>query len=156
MPSNKVIDLSHPLWPGRAGRMFELETLEATQIIGAEAEQDWYIMHRLVMDSHIGTHMEVPYHCFPEAADLARVPVEQLVGKVAILELRGYGAHEAIPLEAVQRAAVRCGGVGRGDIARASSNRGYLPYPPSLAGWVPTAVHPCGTPAPHVFPTKGG
>jgi hypothetical protein len=36
---DKVIDLSHPLRPGREGRTFEIEELEATHITGAEAEQ---------------------------------------------------------------------------------------------------------------------
>jgi arylformamidase len=111
-----VIDLSHPLRPGQEARRLEIERLEATQITGADSEQDWYIMHRVVMDNHMGTHLEVPYHCFPEAADLAQVPVQQFVGEAAILDLRGYSAHEAIPLKAVQRAAEKCGGVREGDI----------------------------------------
>jgi arylformamidase len=113
---NQVIDLSHPLRPGREGRTFEIEVLEATHITGAEAEQDWYIMHRVIMDNHIGTHLEVPYHTDSEGADLAQVPVEQFVGEAAILDLRGHGAHEAISLETVQQAADKAGGVGEGDI----------------------------------------
>jgi arylformamidase len=96
--------------------MLEIKRLDATQITGADAEQDWYIMHRVVMDNHIGTHMEVPYHCFPDAPDLAGVPVEQFVGEAAVLDLRGYSAHEAIPVEAVQRAAEKSGGISPGDI----------------------------------------
>lgn len=116
MQFEQVIDLSHPLRPGKEGRKFEVERLDATHITGAEAEQEWYIMHRVIMDNHIGTHMEVPYHCFPEAADLAQVPVEQFAGEAVILDLRGCGAHEAIPLAAVQRAVEKASGVGDGDI----------------------------------------
>jgi arylformamidase len=69
------------------------------------------------MDNHLGTHVEVPYHCFPDGADLAQVPVEQFVGTAAILDLRGYGANEPIPLKAVQHAAREAGGVGKGEMA---------------------------------------
>lgn len=116
MKFKKVIDLSHPLRPGREARRFDIQRIEATHITGAQAEQDWYIMHRVSMDNHIGTHMEVPYHCFPDAADLAQVPIEQFVGEAVILDLRGYSSHQGIPLEAVQQAAENAGGVGQGDI----------------------------------------
>ena len=111
MNFEKLIDLSHPLRPGRESRRLEIERIEATHITGAATEQDWYIMHRVVMDNHIGTHMEVPYHALEGAADLAQVPVEQFVGEAAILDLRGYSAGEGIPLEVVQRAAEEAGGV---------------------------------------------
>jgi arylformamidase len=97
--------------------MLDIEMIDATSMVGAPAEEDWYIMHRVVMDNHIGTHVEVPYHCFPDGADLARVPIQQFVATAAILDLRGYRANESIPLEAVKRAAEAAGGVGQGEMA---------------------------------------
>ena len=117
METKRVIDLSHTLRPGREARTLDIELIDATAMVGAPAEDDWYIMHRVVMDNHIGTHVEVPYHCFADGADLARMPVEQFVGMAAILDLRGYSAGEPIPLEAVQRAAKEAGGVGKGEMA---------------------------------------
>ena len=116
MGFTKVVDLSHPLRPGREARCLEIERIDATQITGAAAEKAWYIMHRVEMDNHIGTHMEVPYHALEDAADLAQVPVEQFVGEAALLDLRGYTAGQAIPLDAVQRAAEQVGGIGKDDI----------------------------------------
>ena len=112
----KVIDLSHLLRPGREARRLEIEEIQATDITGAPSEREWYIMHRVAMDNHIGTHMEVPYHALEDAADLATVPVEQVAGEAAILDLRDHSAGESIPLEEVQRAAEQAGGVGQGDI----------------------------------------
>jgi arylformamidase len=112
----KIFDLSHPLRPGREARRLEIEQIDATHITGAEAEKLWYIMHWVCMDNHIGTHMEVPYHALEDGADLAQVPVEQLVGEAVILDLRGYSPRKGIPLEAVQRVAAEAGGVGEGDI----------------------------------------
>lgn len=97
--------------------MLEIERIDATMMVGAPAEEDWYIMHRVVMDNHIGTHVEVPYHCYPDRADLASMPVEHFIGTAAILDLRGYGANQPIPLEAAQHAADAAGGVGDGEMA---------------------------------------
>ena len=127
MGFTKVIDLSHPLRPGREARRLEIKRIDATQITGAAADpslqkghsdgtEAWYIMHRVEMDNHIGTHIEVPYHALADAADLAQVPVEQFVGEAAVLDLRGYAAGQAIPLDAVQRAAEQVGGIGKDDI----------------------------------------
>ena len=116
MGFKKVIDLSHLLRPGREARRLEIEEIQATDITGAPSEREWYIMHQVAMDNHIGTHMEVPYHALEDAADLATVPVEQFAGEAAILDLRDHSAGESIPLEEVQRAAEQAGGVDQGDI----------------------------------------
>ena len=116
MKLNQVIDLSHPLHPGREARTLEISRLNATQITGAPEEQGWYIMHRLVMVNHLGTHLEVPFHILENGADLAQIPAEQFIGEAVLLDLRGYEAREGIPLEAVQRAAEKAGGIEAGDL----------------------------------------
>ena len=55
METKRVIDLSHTLRPGREARTLDIELIDATAMVGAPAEDDWYIMHRVVMDNHIGT-----------------------------------------------------------------------------------------------------
>jgi arylformamidase len=116
MKINQVIDLSHPLHPGREARTLEISRLDATQLTGAPEEEGWYIMHRVVMDNHLGTHLEVPYHILEKGADLAQIPAEQYIGEAVILDLRGYDAYEGIPLEAVQSAAEKAGGIEKGDL----------------------------------------
>ena len=116
MKINQVIDLSHPLHPGREARTLEISQLDATQLTGAHEEEGWYIMHRVVMVNHLGTHLEVPYHILENGADLAQIPAKQYIGAAVILDLRGYGAREGIPLEAVQAAAEKAGGIEQGDL----------------------------------------
>jgi len=116
MQFKRVIDLSHPLRPGREARRLEITPLPATHITGATPEEGWYIMHAISMDNHLGTHLEVPYHCLPHGADLARLPVEQFVGEAVILDLRGYAAQTGILVQDVQAAAQRAGGIHKGDM----------------------------------------
>jgi arylformamidase len=73
-------------------------------------------MHRVEMDNHIGTHIEVPYHALEEGLDLAQLPVEQFAGKAVVLDLRGYSSNEGIPPEAVRQSAKKAGGIKKGDI----------------------------------------
>ncbi len=113
---SEVIDLSHTLRPGREARLLEIEQVPATDVTGTPAEAQWYIMHRVTMDNHMGTHVEVPYHALEDGADLAQVPVQQFLGEAVILDLRGYASGEGIPLETVQRAAEQAGGIREGDI----------------------------------------
>ncbi|MGD8969368.1 MAG: cyclase family protein [Anaerolineae bacterium] len=117
MQWKKVIDLSHPLRPGREARPLEIEELESTDVTGAQPEEEWYIMHHVSLVNHLGTHIEVPYHCLPDGADLAQIPAEQFVGEAVILDLRGHGANEGITLDTVKRAASEAGGIGEGDVA---------------------------------------
>jgi arylformamidase len=65
---------------------------------------------------HVGTHIEVPLHCLKQGADLAQVPVEQLVGEAVILDLTGAEAEGGVTLEQVQAAAAAAGGIREGDI----------------------------------------
>lgn len=116
MRYRQVVDLSHILRPGREARRLEIEMVEATDITAADAEPDWYIMHWIGMDNHLGTHIEVPYHAFEDGADLAQTAASQLVGEAVILDLRGHEANEGITLEEVQHVADEAGGVGRDDI----------------------------------------
>lgn len=116
MKINRVIDLSHPLQPGHEARTLEISRLDAAQITGAPVEEGWYIMHRVVMDNHLGTHLEVPYHIIESGADLAQIPADQYVGSAVILDVRGCGAGESIPLAAVQSASEKAGGVEAGDL----------------------------------------
>ena len=125
---SKIVDLSHVIEPGKAGRKFSVE------MIGAETvnpnvirlENQWYIMHDIIMVSHIATHIEAPYHILKDQADLAAMPLETLMGPAIILDLRGRPAKSAIGIDDVKTAAGKAGGIRKGDIVFA--NLGFGPF----------------------------
>ena len=82
-------------------------------------EGEWYIMSDVELMDHVGTHIEVPLHCLKEGADLAQVPVEQLVGDAVVLDLTQAEAEGGVTLEQVVAAADAAGGVREGDIVLA-------------------------------------
>ena len=150
MPLTKIIDLSHVIEPGKAGRKFTLE------MVGAETvnpnvirlENQWYIMHNISMVSHIGTHIEAPYHILKDQADLAAIPLETLMGPAIILDLRGRPSKSAIGIDDVKIAADKAGGIRPGDIVFGNLGLGPLygteryggnPYfPPETIAWLAT------------------
>ena len=110
----KVIDLSHILHPGKEPRTLDITEIEAPSITGAPSEEGWYIMHEVSMVSHIGTHLEVPYHCFPGGKDLAGLAAGRFVGEGVVLDLRDAPPKSGVTLEKVQEAAEAAGGIGKG------------------------------------------
>jgi arylformamidase len=144
----KIIDLSHVIEPGKAGRKFTLEMVGADTVNPnvIRLENQWYIMHNISMVSHIGTHIEAPYHILKDQADLAALPLETLMGPAVILDLRGCPAKAAIQIEQVRNAADRAGGIQPGDIVfgnlgwggfYGTERYGGNPYfPPDTIAWL--------------------
>jgi kynurenine formamidase len=123
-----MVDLSHVLDPGKAGRKFSLEMVGAETVNPnvVRLENQWYIMHNVNLVSHIGTHIEAPYHLLKDRGDLAALPLERLTGAAVILDLRDSPRNAAIDCERVKRAAGKAGGIRAGDIV--FCNLGGAPF----------------------------
>ena len=116
--SMRLVDLSYTLRPGGEQRKFEVEMLTADQVANVRClPGQWYIMHNIHMVSHIGTHIEVPYHINRDGADTARVPLDRLVGEAVVLDLRGLAPRHEISLAEMETAAREAGGIRPGDLA---------------------------------------
>jgi arylformamidase len=114
----RMIDLSHVIKPGSAGRRFAIEMVGADTVNPkvVRTEGQWYIMHNISMVNHIGTHIEAPYHLNCDGTDLSGLTLDQLTGDAVLLDLRACPRRSAISEEHVQVAAARAGGIRRGDI----------------------------------------
>lgn len=115
---SQMIDLSHVIQPGKAGRKFSVEMVGADSVNPKVVRLDgqWYIMHNISMVNHIGTHIEAPYHLSEAGADLAGLRLDQLTGEAVLLDLRACPRKSAISEQHVRDAAARAGGIRRGDI----------------------------------------
>ncbi len=121
----KIIDMSHVISPGKAGRKFSIEMIGANEVNPnvIRLENQWYIMHNIEMVSHIGTHIEVPYHLLRNGHDLASFPLENLCGDAVVLDLRESSPRSPITVRQIEIAAQKAGGIKRGDIVLC--NLGY-------------------------------
>jgi arylformamidase len=124
----RIVDLSHVLDPGNAGRKFTIEMIGAETVNPnvVRLENQWYIMHNVNMVSHIGTHIEAPYHLFKDRDDLAKLPLDLLIGETVILDLRDAPRKTAIDSAQLQKAAAKAGGIRKGDIV--FCNLGGAPF----------------------------
>ncbi len=118
---SRIIDLSHTVEPGDGARLVRVERVPlsdyATVFPGyvvTKADEN-FPMHTITIASHIGTHLETPYHWGLRGADVAEIPVEQLVGDAVLLDLQHVAPSAWITKEDVQQAAAKAG-MRRGDM----------------------------------------
>lgn len=47
--------------------------------------------HRIVLGSHMGTHMDAPYHFLNQGATIEQLPIEKMIGPIEIVDLTRMG-----------------------------------------------------------------
>lgn len=121
----KLVDLTHIIDPAKAQRKFSVETIGAETVNHSvvRLQKQWYIMSDIHMVSHIGTHMETPYHIFPQGHDLADIPVEEFCGETVLLDFSDIQRKTEITKERVMEEAENMGGIRKGEIVLC--NLGY-------------------------------
>ena len=125
--TERIVDLTIVIEPtdANAQRKFVINKHDALQEIPGKVhpEGEWYIMSDVELMNHVGTHIEMPYHCLKAGADMAEVPVTQLVGDALILDLTAAEAEGGVTLAQVQDAAEAGGGLQNGDIVFAQMGK---------------------------------
>ena len=118
--TERIVDLTLVIEPTdeNARRKFVIHKHDALEEIPGKVhpEGEWYIMSDVELMNHVGTHIEAPFHCLKAGADMAQVPISQLVGDTVILDLRQAEAEGGVTLAQVQAAAETAGGIRNGDI----------------------------------------
>jgi arylformamidase len=116
-PKMRPIELSHHLYPGQEEYHLLAETGMVDEFLpdyrGKRPPGQWYIMTKVNMWSHVGTHMEAPFHYQEDGMDIADVPLQQVVGECLLIDFSDKGVAESISLAELQ---ARCQGLGKGDI----------------------------------------
>lgn len=117
MAFKRIVDLSHPIVPGHAGRKFDIHQVGAETVAPVERLPDqWYVMHEVEMVNHLGTHLEVPYHLNRHGKDLTAYPVERTLGPTRLLDIGHPPPGHSVSLDEIKQAAFRAGGVEPGEI----------------------------------------
>ena len=111
----RMVELSHVLKPGQEEFLLQLEEHNVEDVVGYIKRRPdvWYILQDIHMSSHVGTHIELPYHHLKTGADAARFPVERLVGEACVLDFSHKKPNEVIDRDEIEGNPVR---VGKGDI----------------------------------------
>lgn len=111
----KVIELSHRMVPGQEHFKLEARTFDVTELMPEVRHRSdvWYILSEVTFSSHVGTHIEFPYHHWRDGADAANYPLERLIGEAVVLDFSHKLDGEAITLDEVK---VHAGRIREGDI----------------------------------------
>jgi arylformamidase len=112
----EVIELSHRMIPGKENFKLETRTFDVTDELPevTHREDIWYVLSEITMSSHMGTHIEFPYHHWKDGVSAADFPVEKLIGPAVVLECTDKNGGDSITLEEIKE---RDGGrIQKGDI----------------------------------------
>ncbi|MBQ9092335.1 MAG: cyclase family protein [Anaerotignum sp.] len=95
----RVIDLTQlisndmPVFPGTAPANLEVVNTY---------EKGGFRETMFRMTSHTGTHMDAPYHLFPERTKLDEMPAAQFVGRALVIDCRDVAEGDIIGIERVE------------------------------------------------------
>lgn len=85
----RIVDLSHKLIPGKEEYKLEVHTLFTDELLPQyhRPPEDWYILSEVNFLSHVGTHVEFPYHCLKDGRDASETPLELLIGRCVLIDV---------------------------------------------------------------------
>lgn len=114
----RIVDLSIRLRPADRARKLRLRRVQVNSFNSnvRELGGQWYIAHEVEFTSHIGTHIETPYHINPDGLDLASIPLERLCGEAVLLDLPSLEDNQPITPEILRAAESESGGIRPGDM----------------------------------------
>jgi kynurenine formamidase len=93
MSPRRIVDLSQPVGPDTP--VFPGDGPVRIEVIDMP-DQTTMNLSRIELSVHTGTHMDAPFHFFPGAAAIDRVPLERCMGLAALIDLRGIPAGSEI------------------------------------------------------------
>lgn len=104
MIQGRVIDLSHKLLPGQEEYGLEIETFRTQDLYPQYKShpEDHYILTKVHLTPHVGTHIEAPCHYIRDGMDVSELPLDRLVGDALVMDFSHKQKDEAITLEEIQ------------------------------------------------------
>jgi arylformamidase len=132
LQSLRPVELSHVLVPGEEEYRLDVENRLVEELLpdykGMRPPTADYIMSEVSMWSHVGTHLEAPFHYFRDRDDVSRVSLDRVVGECALLHFTDRGPGEAITAADLEE---RGGDVREGDIVFVRTDHGHYRTPRS-------------------------
>lgn len=104
MKKKRIVDLSHTLLPGKEEYKLEVKNKFVEEFLPDyfRPKENWYIMSEVFMWSHVGTHLEAPYHYLREGKDVSQISMERVMGEAVILDFSHKETNEAITQEELE------------------------------------------------------
>jgi len=97
--TKKFIDLSHPLTSET--QIYPSDPTFQCKPHATHAK-DGYSIHQLSLGTHTGTHIDAPYHFFPDGRKIGEIELEELIGEAAVVNLSGLEERQRISWDILQ------------------------------------------------------
>ena len=109
------MELSHRMIPGQEEFPLEIKTFNTDEVLERiERRADiWYILQEVRLSSHVGTHVEFPFHHRKDGMSAADYPLDRLVGDAVLLNFAHKRKDEEITRQEIVDSGVE---LRRGDI----------------------------------------
>jgi arylformamidase len=109
MQLKRIVDLSHTVIPGEEEYRLEVDSrmVEGWPQFAKYNRQEghWYLISEVMMNTHVGTHIEFPYHHVKDGPDSSEYPLDQLVGEAIVVDISQWEHNQKIPLEGLKKVA---------------------------------------------------
>ena len=101
MIKDPIIELSHKIIPGKENFKVEVNTDDVTKFFPdiSHAEEVWYVIGEINMSTHVGTHIEFPFHHKKDGLDAYDYPLDRLIGEAVVLDFSYKLNNESITLK---------------------------------------------------------
>ncbi|MCX6925153.1 MAG: cyclase family protein [Verrucomicrobia bacterium] len=96
LKSRRIVELSHRMVPGQEEFPLQIKTFNTDEVMAQTARREehrierradvWYILQEVLMGSHVGTHVEFPYHHRKNGMSAADYPLDRLMGDAVLLD----------------------------------------------------------------------
>ena len=108
MKPSRIIELSHHLFPGEEEFTLDIQIFNVEEVIDRieRREDAWYILQEVKMGSHVGTHIEFPYHHLKSGKSALEYPLRRMMGETVLLDFSHKKKDEVITLEEVKTCGV--------------------------------------------------
>lgn len=122
MKIGRIVELSHRLYPGKEEYGLVVKTRFTDEVLsGYKRRPDiWYILQDITMSSHVGTHVELPYHHLKDGQDALSFPIKKLMGEAVLLDFSYKKDNEAIDVHDIRK---QGGNIMPGDIVLIKTGR---------------------------------
>jgi arylformamidase len=106
MKKNTIIEMSHRMIPQKENFQLQRWTYDVTTLLPDVKHRPdiWYVLSDFLMSSHMGTHIEFPFHHYKEGQDAADFPIDKLIGPGVVLDFRHKKGGDSMTLEEVKKA----------------------------------------------------
>jgi len=86
----KFLELSHQMEPGKEEYLLDIKTYQIEELYPQYNRRpgDWYILQKLHLNVHVGTHIESPYHHRKDGHDISQLDLNDLIGDAVKLDVR--------------------------------------------------------------------